>query len=113
VDGRALMATTASVPCPSFRETGRTVQDCLYQRASQSAVSSNQAADHPLMRGMSDDRRALTTIHNGGTVRAAQIRGLITQRDEDPSHIKEPADQTPARVRAWGYKLAPQHPGLR
>jgi hypothetical protein len=44
---------------------------------------------------------------NGGSVRVAQIRGLITQRDEDPSHIKEPADQAPARSSGLGYKLAP------
>ena len=47
---------------------------------------------------------------NGGSVRVAQIRGLITQRDEDPSHIKEPADQAPTRSSGLGYKLAPNIP---
>ena len=50
---------------------------------------------------------------NGGSVRVAQIRGLITQRDEDPSHIKEPADQAPARSSGLGLQARPEHPGLR
>jgi hypothetical protein len=49
----------------------------------------------------------------GGSVRVAQIRGLITQRDEDPSHIKEPADQAPARSSGLGLQARPEHPGLR
>ncbi len=52
-------------------------------------------------------------IPNGGSVRVAQIRGLITQRDEDPSHIKEPADQAPARSSGLGLQARPEHPGLR
>ena len=47
-------------------------------------------------------------IPNGGSVRVAQIRGLITQRDEDPSHIKEPA-----RSSGLGLQARPEHPGLR
>ena len=42
-----------------------------------------------------------------------KIRGLITQRDEDPSHIKEPADQAPARSSGLGLQARPEHPGLR
>jgi hypothetical protein len=55
----------------------------------------------------------LTGEHNGGSVRVAQIRGLITQRDEDPSQIKEPADQAPARSSGLGLQARPEHPGLR
>ena len=52
-------------------------------------------------------------VHNGGTVRGAQIRGLITHRDEDPSHIKEPADQAPDRSSGLGLQARPEHPGPR
>ena len=51
--------------------------------------------------------------NESGSVRVAQIRGLITQRDEDPSHIKEPADQAPARSSGLGLQARPEHPGLR
>ena len=53
------------------------------------------------------------TVHNGGSVRVVRIRGLITQRDEDPSHIKEPADQALARSSGLGLQARPEHPGLR
>ena len=56
--------------------------------------------------------RAPSPTQNG-SVRVAQIRGLITQRDEDPSHIKEPADQAPARSSGLGLHARPEHPGLR
>ncbi len=54
------------------------------------------------------ERSSRVTVHSGGSVRVAQIRGLITQRDEGLSHIKEPA-----RSSGLGLQARPEHPGLR
>jgi hypothetical protein len=62
---------------------------------------------------MAISRLSPLKVQIGGSVRVAHIRGLITQRDEDPSHIKEPADQAPARSSGLGLQARPEHPGLR